>query len=280
MITSCSPGWIKFIEHFHPEMLPHLSSCKSPQQMQGAMIKSYWAQEMHLDPKQVFVVSIMPCTAKKFEAGRPEMEVDGIRDVDAVLTTREVARLLKAFDVDLKTCQPRNFDHPLGESSGAGQIFGATGGVAEAALRTAHLLVTGQELANIDLEMVRGFEGIKEAVVPLGDAKLRVAVVSGLANARKILERVRSGEGTFDFIEIMACPGGCLNGGGQPTSFDVETLRKRLAKIYAIDKGCRIRRSHENPAITRLYQEFLIAPNSNLSHKYLHTHYHAREERV
>ncbi|RCK79579.1 MAG: [FeFe] hydrogenase large subuni [Candidatus Ozemobacter sibiricus] len=280
MITSCSPGWIKFIEHFFPHFLPNLSTCKSPQQMQGAMIKGYWAKRMNLDPRQVHVVSLMPCTAKKFEAQRPEMEVDGIRDVDTVLTTREVARLLKAYDVDLKICQPEPFDHPLGESSGAGAIFGATGGVAEAALRTAHKLVTGQEMANLNIEAVRGFTGIKEATIALGDLKLRIAVVSGLANARQVLQALEKGERQYDFIEIMACPGGCLNGGGQPTVFDVEALQKRLAKIYAIDAGMSLRRSHDNPSIKKLYADFLERPNSSIAHHYLHTHYHARQEQA
>lgn len=280
MITSCSPGWIKFIEHFFPHFLPNLSTCKSPQQMQGAMIKGYWAKRMNLDPRQVHVVSLMPCTAKKFEAQRPEMEVDGIRDVDTVLTTREVARLLKAYDVDLKICRPEPFDHPLGESSGAGAIFGATGGVAEAALRTAHKLVTGQEMADLNIEAVRGFTGIKEATIALGDLKLRIAVVSGLANARQVLQALEKGERQYDFIEIMACPGGCLNGGGQPTVFDVEALQKRLAKIYAIDAGMSLRRSHDNPSIKKLYADFLERPNSSIAHHYLHTHYHARQEQA
>lgn len=280
LITSCSPGWIKFIEHFFPQYLPHLSSCKSPQQMQGAMIKGYWAKRMNLDPREVHVVSLMPCTAKKFEAQRPEMEVDGIRDVDTVLTTREVARLLKAYDVDLKICRPAAFDHPLGEASGAGAIFGATGGVAEAALRTAHKLVTGRDLENVDIEAVRGFTGVKEATVALGDLRLRCAVASGLANARQLLESLESGERKYDFIEIMACPGGCLNGGGQPTVFDVDALQTRLRKIYAIDAGMQLRRSHDNPSIQKLYADFLGKPNSETAHRFLHTHYHPRPEKV
>ncbi len=279
MITSCSPGWIKFIEHFFPQYLPNLSTCKSPQQMQGAMIKGYWAKRMNLDPRQVHVVSLMPCTAKKFEAQRPEMEVDGIRDVDTVLTTREVARLLKAFDVDLKTCRAAAFDHPLGEASGAGAIFGATGGVAEAALRTAHKLVTGRDLENLDIEAVRGFTGVKEATIALGDLRLRCAVASGLANARQLLTSLGSGERKY-FIEFMACPGGCLNGGGQPTVFDVDALQKRLRKIYAIDAGMQLRRSHDNPSIQKLYADFLGKPNSEVAHRFLHTHYHPRPEKV
>lgn len=279
MITSCSPGWIKFIEHFYPQYLPNLSTCKSPQQMQGAVIKSYWAQKMKIDPANVVVVSIMPCTAKKFEALRPEMEVDGIRDVDLVLTTREVAKLLHSYDIDLKMATPVDFDHPLGEGSGAGQIFGATGGVMEAAIRSAYKIVTGKELEKIDIEAVRGFDGVKEATVKIGDLDLNVAVASGLKNARAILDAIASGKKKYHFVEIMACPGGCLNGGGQPTSFDVEALKKRLVKIYKIDSGLKLRRSHENPSITKLYEEFLGKPNSEVAHKYLHTHYHVREEK-
>ncbi len=280
MITSCSPGWIKFIEHFYPQLLPNLSTCKSPQQMQGAMTKNYWAPKMQIAREKVAMISIMPCTAKKFEAQRPEMEVDGVRDVDVVLTTREVAKLLKAFDVDLELCEPAPFDNPIGESSGAAVIFGATGGVMEAALRTAYKLVTGNELDKIDIEAVRGFEGLKEATIKVGDLSLRCAVTSGLKNARDLLDAVIEGKKQLDFIEIMACPGGCLNGGGQPTGFDVELLRKRLKKVYAIDRGMKYRRSHENPSITKLYAEFLEKPNSGKSHKFLHTHYHPRDERA
>jgi NADH-quinone oxidoreductase subunit G/NADP-reducing hydrogenase subunit HndD len=280
MITSCSPGWIKFIEHFYPQLLPNLSTCKSPQQMEGAMIKGYWAKKMNFDPKNIFTVSIMPCTAKKFEAQRPEMEVNGIRDVDTVLTTREVGKLLKAFDLDLKICEPKEFDNPLGESTGAAQIFGATGGVTEAALRTAYKLVTGKELESLDVEAARGFDGLKEATVKIGEVDLRIAITSGLKNAQALLDQVISGEKQYDFIEIMACPGGCLNGGGQPTSFDPEALKKRLAKIYSIDKKSALRRSHENPSIQKLYTDFLGKPNSEIAHKYLHTHYHVRKERA
>ncbi|MBF0406957.1 MAG: iron hydrogenase small subunit [Candidatus Riflebacteria bacterium] len=278
MITSCSPGWIKFIEHFFPQFLPNLSTCKSPQQMQGAMIKSFWAKKIGVDPKKVHVVSIMPCTAKKFEAQRPEMEVDGLRDVDTVLTTRECARLFTSFDLDLKLCKDRPFDNPLGDSTGAGAIFAATGGVCEAALRTAYHLITGNELENVDIESVRGFEGIKEAVIPVGDLKVKIAIASGLKNARILLEKVAAKEADYHFIEIMACPGGCLNGGGQPVLSDPEALKKRLAKIYGIDKKSTFRRSHENPSIQSIYKEFLKAPNSEVSHKYLHTHYNVRKE--
>ncbi|HNV72493.1 MAG TPA: [FeFe] hydrogenase, group A, partial [Candidatus Ozemobacteraceae bacterium] len=280
MITSCSPGWIKFIEHFYPNLLPNLSSCKSPQQMQGAMIKHYWAKKMGIDPAKVAVVSIMPCTAKKFEAQRPEMEVDGIRDVDVVLTTREVAKLFQNFDLDLKVCEPKEFDNPLGESTGAGAIFGATGGVMEAALRTAYKLITGNELEKLDVEAVRGFDGVKEAVVKVGNLDVSIAVASGLQNAHTLLKMVMSGEKKYHFIEIMGCPGGCLNGGGQPTTFDADVLKKRLAKIYSIDKRAKMRRSHENPSIQQVYKEFLEKPNSHTAHKFLHTHYHERSEEI
>ncbi|PKK90919.1 MAG: ferredoxin [Candidatus Wallbacteria bacterium HGW-Wallbacteria-1] len=280
LITSCSPGWIKFIEHFYPSLLGNLSTCKSPQQMQGAMIKGYWAPKVKIDPRNVHVVSIMPCTAKKFEAQRPEMEVDGIRDVDTVLTTREVAKLLHAFDLDIKICQPAEFDNPLGEASGAGAIFGATGGVAEAAIRTVHKLVTGEELENIDMVPLRGFKGVKESTLKIGDLSVNIAIISGLQNARTVLDKVVSGEKSYHFIEIMACPGGCLNGGGQPVELDVEALKKRLQKIYNIDKGSKLRKSHDNPSIQKLYREFLDSPNSKVAHKYLHTHYTKRDENV
>lgn len=287
MITSCSPGWIKFIEHFYPEMLSNLSTCKSPQQMQGAVIKGWWAktdsdkgQLTGIDPGKVFVVSIMPCTAKKFEAQRPEMEVDGLRDVDAVLTTREAVRLLHAFDVDLAKCEPAEFDNPLGGSTGAGMIFGATGGVTEAALRTVHSIVTGRELERIDLTELRGFDGIKEAEMDLDGKTVRIAVASGLNNARKVLDLVRTGEKQYDFIEIMACPGGCLNGGGQPFSGDQGVLARRLERIYRIDSGQPLRKSHENPWIKELYEKFLGSPGSGVSHRYLHTHYTNRDGSV
>ncbi len=276
MITSCSPGWIKFIEHFYPSMIGNLSTCKSPQQMQGSMIKNYWAKKMGLDPASVYVVSIMPCTAKKFEAQRPEMEVDGIRDVDAVLTTREAGNLIRAFDIDLAHCLERPFDNPLGESTGAGAIFGATGGVMEAALRTAVKLVTGSD-ADPEITAVRGFEGVKESEVKLGGETLRVAVCSGLGNARRVLEDQIAGRKNYHFIEIMACPGGCLNGGGQPL-LELQALAGRLKKIYAIDRACTLRRSHENPYIQQLYKEFLGEPNSHLAHNLLHTHYRKRPE--
>lgn len=280
MITSCSPGWIKYIEHFYPSLLGNLSTCKSPQQMQGAMIKGYWANKAGFDPRNVHVVSIMPCTAKKFEAQRPEMEVDGIRDVDTVLTTREVAKLLHAFDLDLSICQPCEFDNPLGESTGAGAIFGATGGVAEAAIRTVHKLVTGKELENIDMVPLRGFKGVKESTIKIGDLSVNIAIISGLQNAKTVLDKVVSGEKTYHFIEIMACPGGCLNGGGQPVEMDLDGLKKRLQKIYNIDKDSKFRKSHDNPSIKKIYDDFLKSPNSKVAHKYLHTHYTKRDENV
>ncbi|MBN2802880.1 MAG: iron hydrogenase small subunit [Deltaproteobacteria bacterium] len=277
MITSCSPGWIKFIEHFFPSLLPNLSTCKSPQQMEGAMIKSFWAKNVGIDPAKVHCISIMPCTAKKFEALRPEMEVDGIRDVDTVITTREVAKLLNAFDLKLSICEERDFDNPLGESTGAGMIFGASGGVAEAALRTVHKLLTGSDIGNIDFISLRGMKGIKEASVKFGDTTLFVAICSGLGNARKLLEKVVSGEKFYHFIEIMACPGGCMNGGGQPVDIEFSRLQERMEKIYTIDKNTKYRRSHENPSIKKLYDKFLEKPNSEKAHKYLHTNYVNRD---
>ncbi|MEA4882538.1 MAG: NADH-dependent [FeFe] hydrogenase, group A6 [Clostridia bacterium] len=276
MITSCSPGWIKFIEHFYPEMLPNLSTCKSPQQMFGALAKTYYAEKAGIDPKDVFVVSIMPCTAKKFECERPEMRSSGYKDVDAVLTTRELARMLRESGIDVSCLEPEDYDAPLGISTGAGVIFGASGGVMEAALRTVYEVVTGKELPSLDFEAVRGFEGIKEAQVDLAGTTVRVAVAHGLGNARKLLDRVRSGEAAYDFIEIMACPGGCIGGGGQPIGTNTERRLERIAATYQADRGMPMRKSHENPAIKQLYEEFLKAPLGERSHELLHTHYVAR----
>lgn len=283
LITSCSPAWIKFVEHFYPQYIPNLSTCKSPQQMMGAITKSYWAKRMNLDPKNIVVVSIMPCTAKKFEAQRPEMEVDGIRDVDYVLTTREVAALLNAFDVDLRICKNEDFDNPLGFASGAGVIFGASGGVTEAAIRTVYKLLTNQELENYNIDSARGFDSIKELSLQLPNGlKLQAVIVSGLGNVHKLFKSLQQNNCKYHFIEVMACPGGCLNGGGQPilSPSDSEKLHQRLNNIYSIDKKHAIRASHNNPYITKLYQEFLQEPNSNIAHKYLHTHYHPRNEPV
>lgn len=276
MITSCSPGWIKFIEHFYPQLLPHLSTCKSPQQMFGALAKTYYARKMGLSPKDIFVVSIMPCTAKKFEENRPEMRSSGYQDVDAVLTTRELGRMLKQAGIDLKSLPAEEYDAPLGISTGAAVLFGATGGVMEAALRTAYEVKTGKTLTNLNFMGVRGLEGVKEAEVDLNGLRLRVAVAHSLSQARKLMDRLASGQADYHFIEIMCCPGGCIGGGGQPIPTTAVIRQKRSEGIYAADERMAIRKSHENPAVQALYKEFLGRPLSQKSHELLHTHYTAR----
>ena len=276
MITSCSPGWIKFIEHFYPDMLGNLSTCKSPQQMFGALAKTYYAEKAGVDPADMFVVSIMPCTAKKFECERPEMRSSGYQDVDAVLTTRELARMLREAGIDPTALEPAAYDAPLGIGTGAAVIFGATGGVMEAALRTVYEVVMKKELPSLDFREVRGFEGIKEAEVALGDTTVRVAVAHTLGNARRLLERVRSGEASYHFIEIMACPGGCIGGGGQPIGTNTERRLERIDAIYQADRDLPLRKSHDNPEVKQLYEEFLGEPLGHKSHELLHTHYTAR----
>ena len=287
MLTSCSPGWIKFIEHFYPRSLEHVSTCKSPQQMFGAVAKTYYAEKMGIDPRDMVVVSIMPCTAKKYEAQRPEMmgafhywkarlnllEKDQFYDVDYALTTRELARMLRQASIKFDALEEEDFDDPLGRSSGAAVIFGATGGVMEAALRTAYEVVTGKHLSSVDFTDVRGFEGIRSAEVDLNGTTLKVAVAHTLKNARVLLEQIEKGESPYAFIEIMTCPGGCLGGGGQPIPTNTEIRKKRAESIYREDAGKRIRKSHENPAIQQLYTEFLKEPLGHVSHELLHTHY-------
>lgn len=290
MITSCSPGWIKFIEHFYPESLEHLSTCKSPQQMFGSLAKSYYAEKTGIDPRKMVVVSIMPCTAKKYEAGRPEMtgaydywkgrmnllERDMFYDVDYALTTRELARMLKQAGINFEALPDEQFDDPLGESTGAAVIFGATGGVMEAALRTAYEVVARKPLPAIDFTMVRGMDGVKTADIDINGKILKVAVAHTLKNARVLLEEIKAGTSPYAFIEVMTCPGGCLGGGGQPIPTNTEIRKKRAASIYTEDSGKGIRKSHENPAITRLYKEFLGEPLGEKSHHLLHTHYTKR----
>ena len=276
MITSCSPGWIKFIEHQFPELLEHLSTCKSPQQMFGALAKTYYPKKAGLDPAKIVTVSIMPCTAKKFEAQRPEMQSSGYQDVDIVLTVREFARMIKEAGIDFVNLPDGEYDAPMGISTGAGLIFGATGGVMEAALRTAYEVVTGKTLAKLDFTEVRGLEGIKEASVDLDGTVLKVAVAHGLGNARKLMELIQQGKAEYHFIEIMACPGGCIGGGGQPIPTNTEIRQKRIEGIYAGDRDMPIRKSHENPAIKVLYEEFLGEPLGEMSHKLLHTTYTPR----
>ncbi|MBN1399023.1 MAG: iron hydrogenase small subunit [Bacteroidetes bacterium] len=290
MITSCSPGWIKFAEHFFPDLLGHLSTCKSPQQMFGAVAKTYYAAKAEIDPRKIVVVSIMPCTAKKYEAKRPEMmnafehwkdkkgwsDNDAFYDVDYVLTTRELARMFKESGIQFSALPSEEFDNPLGESTGAAVIFGATGGVMEAAVRTAYEVVTGKPLANINLTEVRGMDGIKEAEIDLNGTKIKVAVAHTLGNARKLFEQIEKGESPYTFIEVMSCPGGCLGGGGQPIPTTWEIRKKRAESIYAEDAKKPIRKSHENPEIKVLYNDFLKEPLSHLSHHLLHTSYQKR----
>ena len=292
MITSCSPGWIKYIEHFYPKSLTHLSSCKSPQQMFGAIAKTYYAEKAGIDPRNIVVVSVMPCTAKKFEARRSEMDgafqywkekvtmpdEEHFYDVDAVLTTRELARMFKETGIDFAHLPEEQFDNPLGESTGAAVIFGATGGVMEAALRTAYEVFTGKTLANINFTAVRGLTGIKEAEVDLDGTKIKVAVAHTLKNAAILLEQIENGTSPYTFIEVMTCPGGCLGGGGQPIPTNYEIRKKRAESIYYEDAHKGIRKSHENPEILTLYNDFLIEPLGEKSHHLLHTNYIEREK--
>ena len=277
MFTSCSPGWIKYVETFYPEFMENLSTCKSPQQMLGAVIKSYFAEREGIDPAKIFVVSIMPCTAKKFEAGRPEMTQNGIPDVDVVLTTRELAALIRTQGLDLRNLEPEGADTPFGERTTAGKLFGGTGGVMEAALRSAYFLITGQEMDNLEIKPVRGLTGVKEAKININGLEVGIAVVSGLGNAKKLLEEIKAGRNDLHFIEVMTCPGGCVNGGGQPLGTDIEAVKARLMALHKIDQGEKVRTSHHNESIQRLYKEFLIKPLGEKSHHLLHTHYVKRE---
>lgn len=278
ILTSCCPGWVKFFEHQFSDMLDVPSTCKSPQQMFGAIAKTYLAQELDVDPSRMAVVSVMPCIAKKYEAGRAEMNADGYLEVDLVITTRELVKMIREAGIDFMSLRDERFDSPMGESTGAAVIFGASGGVLEAALRTAYEWLTGQELARLSFGALRGIKGIKEATIPIGDLELKVAVASGLGNARKILEDIRSGKAQYHAIEIMACPGGCIDGGGQPYHHGrIEILEKRTAALFSEDKGKRIRKSHENPDIKKLYADFLGEPHGELAKKLLHTKYVKRQ---
>jgi NADH-quinone oxidoreductase subunit G/[NiFe] hydrogenase diaphorase moiety small subunit/NADP-reducing hydrogenase subunit HndD len=289
LTTSCSPGWVKFIEHTFPDFLKNVSSCKSPQQMFGALSKTYYAAKRQIDPKNIVSVSIMPCTAKKFEADRPEMRSSGYKDVDYVLTTRELARMIRQAGINFEKLEDMKYDSIMGESTGAGVIFGATGGVMEAALRTAYEIVTGREVPFKDLNImpVRGMEGVREASVKIEGCKpewnflegveLKCAVAHGLVNARDVMRSVKDGKAVYHFIEIMACPGGCLGGGGQPIPTNAEIRDKRAKAIYAEDMGMPLRKSHENPEIAEIYKDFLGSPNSHKAHELLHTHYTERD---
>jgi NADH-quinone oxidoreductase subunit G len=282
MITSCSPGWIKFCEHFYPDLLDHLSTCKSPQQMFGALSKTYYAQTAGIDPKNIVSVSIMPCTAKKFESARPEMNSSGYRDVDVVLTTRELARMIKEAGIDFLNLPNGEYDAPMGEYSGAATIFGATGGVMEAALRTVYAVVTGENLPSLDITPVRGLEGVKEATVKVGAlGDVKVAVAHGLGNARKVMDKIREGKADYTFIEIMCCPGGCVAGGGEPIPTNNEIRMLRAGALYKDDGQVQKKRqSHENPSIAKIYETFLKEPLGHKSHELLHTHYTKRGEDV
>jgi len=282
LITSCSPGWVKYCEHYYPEFIPNLSTCKSPQQMTGAVIKTWYAQKHRIDPKDIFVVGVMPCTAKKFEVSREHESAAGVPDCDVALTTREIARMIKRAGLEFTQLPDEDFDNPFGESSGAGVIFGATGGVMEASLRTVAEWLEGKELPSVDFEAVRGFDGVKEATLTVAGKKIDIAVASGLANAHKLLEKVKSGEKQYHFIEIMGCRGGCINGGGQPVQSShirsyVKLEEMRAKVLYNQDKNMRVRRAHKNESVQMLYKEFLGEPGSHKAHEILHTKFKARE---
>ncbi len=277
IITSCSPGWVKFCEHYYPEFLGNLSSCKSPMEMFGAVIKSYYAEKANIAKENIYSVAIMPCTSKKFEASREEFAKDGIKDIDASLTTRELAKMIKQAGIDFANLPDEEFDQPFGEASGAGVIFGTTGGVMEAAIRTVYEILEGKELSDLNITAVRGLEGVKEATLKIAGKDVKVAVVHGTKNARIILDKVKNGE-HYDFIEIMACPGGCINGGGQPivdsrTKATVDVKAKRAGALYSEDEASTIRKSHLNPNVQLMYKEFFGEPGSHKAHDLLHTHY-------
>lgn len=283
MITSCSPGWVKYIEMNYPELLPHLSSCKSPHEMFGAIIKTYYAKKENIDPKKIYVVSVMPCIAKKFERQREEMKEGELFDVDNVITTRELARMIKQANIEFTKLEDSKFDNPMGEATGAGAIFGVTGGVMEAALRTAQDTLTGKDLPKIDFEEVRGTQNIKRANIEIDGKEIKVVSASGLANAKTILEEIKQGKADYQFVEIMACPGGCIMGGGQPIKSskiqaEVDVKKLRAQALYSIDEKSIIRKSHENPVIKTLYEEFLKSPGSEIAEELLHTTYKKREK--
>ena len=283
MITSCCPGWVKFAEMNYPELLPHLSSCKSPHEMFGALLKTYYAEKENIDPKNIYVVSVMPCIAKKFESQRDELSNDSMQDVDNVITTRELARMIKQANIDLAKLDDEKFDDPMGEATGAAAIFGTTGGVMEAALRTAQDTLTGKDLKEIDFEAVRGEKGIKRATIEVAGKKIKIVVASGLGNARKIMEEIKSGKADYQFVEIMACPGGCIMGGGQSiksakTRLEHDVRKLRADCLYSIDEKSTIRKSHENPILKKIYKDYLGEPLGEKAHHLLHTHYIEREK--
>jgi len=278
MFTSCCPGWVKYIEQKNPELLSHVSSCKSPHEMEGAILKTYYAKKMGIDPKDMYVVSIMPCTVKKFESNRPELSEEHHPDVDAVLTTRELVRLFNMAGIDFTDLPEDQFDNPLGESTGAAIIFGTSGGVMEAAVRTAYNMLTKKELETMELNAIRGNDGVKEAELDIEGIKVNVAVVNGIGNVDKVLDEIKQGKSKYHFVEVMACPGGCINGGGQPIHQKPEKIKKRVQALYDIDTKMKNRRSHENESVKKLYDEFLGEPNSHKAHEILHTKYTNRSE--
>ena len=277
MFTSCCPGWVKFAEQNYPEILPHVSSCKSPHEMEGAVLKTYYAKKMGLKPKDIFVVSIMPCTVKKFESERAELSEDTLQDVDAVLTTRELVRFFKMVGIEFEGLPQDNFDNPLGESTGAAAIFGTSGGVMEAALRTAYFKMTGKNLEKVEFESIRGSRGLKEATVNIEGTEINVAVVNGIGNVREVIDEIKENRSKYHFIEVMACPGGCVNGGGQPIHQKPEKVMKRMKALYQIDLEMKTRKSHENESVKSLYKEYFIEPNSHKAHEVLHTDYTNRK---
>ena len=277
MFTSCCPAWVDFMEQNYPDMLDHVSTCKSPQQMLGAIIKSFFARQQDIDPENIYSVAVMPCTAKKYEAQLPTHVNEGYPDVDAVMTTRELARIIKMRGLHLSTLEPEESDTTFGERSSAGKLFGATGGVMEAAIRTAHFMITGKEMDELKVKAVRGLDGVKETRLKIGDLEIGVAVVNTLGNARKLVEEIRNGRKDLHFIEVMACPSGCIGGGGQPIGTDIKALKARLKALYEIDRDENLRVSHKNEQVKRLYDEFLFEALGEKSHHLLHTEYSRKD---
>ena len=283
MITSCSPGWVRYVEANYPENIKYLSSCKSPHEMFGALIKTYYAEKNNIDPEKIYVVSVMPCIAKKYERQRTELKNNGMYDVDCVLTTRELARMIKQANIEFSELENEEFDNPMGEATGAAAIFGVTGGVMEAALRTASEILSGEELENIDFKQVRGEEGIRRAILKIGERDIKVVVANGLGNAKIIMEEIKSGKADYQFVEIMACPGGCIMGGGQPIKNSkiratVDVRKKRADAMYTIDEKSRIRKSHENPVLKQIYSEYIGVPGGHKAHELFHTTYSKKEK--
>ena len=283
MITSCSPGWVRYVEANYPENIKYLSSCKSPHEMFGALIKTYYAEKNNIDPEKIYVVSVMPCIAKKYERQRTELKNNGMYDVDCVLTSRELARMIKQANIEFSELENEEFDNPMGEATGAGAIFGVTGGVMEAALRTASEILSGEELEDIDFKQVRGEEGIRRAILKIGERDIKVVVANGLGNAKIIMEEIKSGKADYQFVEIMACPGGCIMGGGQPIKNSkiratVDVRKKRADAMYTIDEKSRIRKSHENPVLKQIYSEYIGVPGGHKAHELFHTTYSKKEK--